>query len=304
MSTSRTREKADGELFKSTGIDDNATSTAITIDASENVGIGTATTYGKATIEHAKGINNGLTLAVSDATANDNITGIQFSTNSVVSRPRAAIYSKSVTSQGVAGWGADLIFATRGAPDASTISESDARMRIDSGGNVTVNNGNLVIGTNGKGIDFSANADSSATGASTTSELLDDYEEGTWTPAYTGSSTSGQTYSAQEGSYTKIGRVVHIQAWVKVTNKGTMGGPIRISGFPFTVSPTNQCAVSIGYTNGYNLTAGNNLQLWAYSDSFVYLFQAGGTNNSAHITTGDLDTEVWTAIGGTYHTNA
>ena len=138
MSTSRTREKADGELFKSTGIDDNATSTAVTIDASENVGIGTATTYGKATIEHAKGINNGLTLAVSDATANDNITGIQFSTNSVVSRPRAAIYSKSVTSQGVAGWGADLIFATRGAPDASTISESDERMRINSSGNVGI----------------------------------------------------------------------------------------------------------------------------------------------------------------------
>jgi len=44
--------------------------------------------------------------------------------------------------------------------------------------------------------------------------------------------------------------------------------------------------------------------LWAYSDNFVYLFQAGGTNNSAHITTGDLDTEVWTAFGGTYHTNA
>ena len=42
MSTSRTREKADGELFKSTGIDDNATSTAVTIDASENVGIGTS----------------------------------------------------------------------------------------------------------------------------------------------------------------------------------------------------------------------------------------------------------------------
>ena len=141
-------------------------------------------------------------------------------------------------------------------------------------------------------------------GDTAAANALDDYEEGTWTPAYTGSSTSGQTYSAQEGSYTKIGRVVHIQAWVKVTNKGTMSGPIRISGFPFTVSPTNQSAISIGYTNGYNLTAGNNLQLWAYSDSFVYLFQAGGTNNSAHITTGDLDTEVWTAIGGTYHTNA
>ena len=41
MSTSRTREKADGELFKSTGIDDNATSTAVTIDANENVLVGT-----------------------------------------------------------------------------------------------------------------------------------------------------------------------------------------------------------------------------------------------------------------------
>ena len=42
MTKSATREAADGELFKSTGIDDNATSTAVTIDASENVGVGTA----------------------------------------------------------------------------------------------------------------------------------------------------------------------------------------------------------------------------------------------------------------------
>ena len=46
MSTSRTREKADGELFKSTGIDDNATSTAVTIDASENVLVGKTTIAG------------------------------------------------------------------------------------------------------------------------------------------------------------------------------------------------------------------------------------------------------------------
>jgi len=161
--------------------------------------------------------------------------------------------------------------------------------------------GGVKIATTATGVAVTGGIAIGGTGAANT---LSDYETGTWTPAYTGSSTSGQTYSAQEGSYTKIGRVVHIQAWVKVTNKGTIGGPIRISGFPFTVHPSNQSSVSIGYTNGYNLTAGNNLQLWAYSDNFVYLFQAGGTNNSAHITTGDLDTEVWTAIGGTYHTNA
>jgi hypothetical protein len=232
--------KATVANFTSTGIDDNATSTAITIDASENVGIGTATTYGKATIEHAKGINNGLTLAVSDATANDNITGIQFSTNSVVSRPRAAIYSKSVTSQGVAGWGADLIFATRGAPDASTISESDASMRIDPGGNVTVNTGNLVIGTNGKGIDFSSNADSSATGASTTSELLDDYEEGTWTPtlAFSGNSVS-VTYGIRGGTYTKVGRLVTGSLRVQLTDKGSSNGDAQITGLPYVCSSGN-----------------------------------------------------------------
>ena len=51
MSTSRTREKADGELFKSTGIDDNATSTAVTIDANENVGVGTASPSARFEVE-------------------------------------------------------------------------------------------------------------------------------------------------------------------------------------------------------------------------------------------------------------
>jgi len=113
----------------------------ITEDASGNVGIGTSTLYGKTTIEHGTGINNGLTLSVSDATANGNITGIQFSTNSVVSRPRAAIYSESVDSQGIAGWGADLVFATRSAPDSSTISTADERLRIDSSGNILTGSG-------------------------------------------------------------------------------------------------------------------------------------------------------------------
>ena len=44
-------------------------------------------------------------------------------------------------------------------------------------GDVTLSNGNLVIGTSGKGIDFSA------TPGTGTSELLTDYEEGDWTPA-------------------------------------------------------------------------------------------------------------------------
>ena len=50
------------------------------------------------------------------------------------------------------------------------------------GGDVTISNGNLVMGTSGKGIDFSATSNSSGTMGS---ELLNDYEEGTWTPTLT-----------------------------------------------------------------------------------------------------------------------
>ena len=98
-------------------------------------------------------------------------------------------------------------------------------------GDATVNNGNIVIGTNGKGIDFSANADSSATGASTTSELLDDYEEGTWTPADAG----GGTLNVTNASYTKIGNVVNLSAYILFTGVGSNNTAIQINGLPFTI---------------------------------------------------------------------
>ena len=65
---------------------------------------------------------------------------------------------------------------------------STARFRIDNNGNCTINDGNLVIGTAGHGIDFSATSDATHTAVtsgaqpSTDSEVLSDYEHGTWTP--------------------------------------------------------------------------------------------------------------------------
>lgn len=92
-------------------------------------------------------------------------------------------------------------------------------------GNVQISTGNIVIGTAGKGIDFSA--DPSAPGM--TSELLDDYEEGTWTPTFGGSTT----YYGQQGTYTKVGRVVYIDGFVHIDINGT-GSQNTISGLPFT----------------------------------------------------------------------
>ena len=72
--------------------------------------------------------------------------------------------------------------------------------------------GNLVIGTSGKGIDFSIVADSSATGASTNSEILDCYEEGTWTPAIM--LTTGNVTLSEAFNYTKVGRLVTLRGYI------------------------------------------------------------------------------------------
>ena len=99
-------------------------------------------------------------------------------------------------------------------------------------GDVTLSTGNLVIGTAGKGIDFSATSQA----AGMTSELLADYEEGTWTPAVEfGGLSVGVTYgSTRQGTYTKVGRAVTIQCQVVLTSKGSSTGQMSVSGLPFT----------------------------------------------------------------------
>ena len=105
-------------------------------------------------------------------------------------------------------------------------------MRIDSAQNVTLAAGNLVIGTSGKGIDFSATA---GTG---TSELLADYEEGNWTPVAVGSTSAGTaTYTTQLGRYTKIGNRVFFNLRVSWTGH-TGTGDLLVSGLPFTSNST------------------------------------------------------------------
>lgn len=78
-----------------------------------------------------------------------------------------------------------------------------------SAGDVTVSTGNLVIGTSDKGIDFSVTANSSGT---MTSELLNDYEEGTWTATLTAGTTAPTTPITVTSKYTKIGRQVTVYA--------------------------------------------------------------------------------------------
>jgi hypothetical protein len=174
--------------FTSTGIDDNATSTAITIDASENVGIGTATPTSRLEVSDIASSTVPLRLDTSGGAG-----------NSV--RPQISMFTSGSTN----GYHISTIRSNVSTDPYGLVFTENAteRMRIDSAGDVTVSDGNLVIGTSGKGIDFSATSDGSGT---MTSEVLDDYETGTWTP--TNGTFSTWTTPTFDATYTKIGRLV------------------------------------------------------------------------------------------------
>jgi hypothetical protein len=130
-------------------------------------------------------------------------------------------------------------------------------MQIDSSGNVSITTGNLILDS-GAGIDFSDTAD--ATGM--TSELLDDYEEGTWTPVVRGSGTAG-TYelSSSYAYYTKVGRLVTIHLSIGLDDPITGGGSgyTQITGLPYAKASgfhTTAVVNSIGfdYTGDYLIT--------------------------------------------------
>ena len=100
--------------------------------------------------------------------------------------------------------------------------------------NFTISDGNLVIGTNGHGIDFSASEGGNHTGDS----VLNDYETGTWTPTMTQGYTS-ITYVDQKGRYLKIGDLVYLQFRVGLSAGTTQGSSYGISVGPLPFTPSN-----------------------------------------------------------------
>jgi hypothetical protein len=83
---------------------------------------------------------------------------------------------------------------------------------------------------NGKGIDFSATSDASGM----TSELLDDYEEGSWTPA----SKNAGSFTSPTGRYVKIGQQVTVWCYIPVVTDITSSSNFEISGLPYTATST------------------------------------------------------------------
>jgi len=122
------------------------------------------------------------------------------------------------------------------------------------------------------GIQF--NGDTAAANA------LDDYEEGTWTPVFIGTSTAGTpTYNTngQAGKYTKVGNQVTAWAYLDVTALGGAAGNINITGLPFPISNTGFGAsgISTGHADG---TLGNSVRAY-HNTTFLEL-----RNNNSVVT--------------------
>lgn len=129
--------------------------------------------------------------------------------------------------------------------------------------------GNLAF-VSGKGIDFSATA---GTG---TSELFDDYEEGTWTPTVTPATGSFTTVTVNYATYVKVGGIVHVSARYTLTDIGTGSGSMNIAGFPYTLSSGQGNIEFVGrHVNTGDLMSGQ------FSGSIFSFEKYDGTSSTA-----------------------
>jgi hypothetical protein len=118
--------------------------------------------------------------------------------------------------------------------------------------------------------------------ASANANTLDDYEEGTWTPVIGGTGgESGQTYANQVGKYIKVGKLVHVQCYPTLTNKGTITTGVVIKGLPFVSENTSlQYAVAALFWQDIASAAVAMTGLVRPNTSQIELFYAGAATTN------------------------
>ena len=123
-------------------------------------------------------------------------------------------------------------------------------------GAVSAGGASNISFNNGNGIDFSASEGANATSGES---ILDDYEQGTWT--ITDETSDGVTFTSQDNTYTKVGRLVFITAKFNFPNSGLSGAAMKMGGIPFPITGRSSAVVSKaadvtnggGYANGVQL---------------------------------------------------
>jgi len=245
------------ELSSTPGIVDNSNATAITIDSSENVGIGITnpSDYYAENLVVAAADEGGITIE-SGATEKTYLMFAQGTSGQ--SAYRGFIGYDHNTSLEI------MNVASSGVLNFITGSGQTERMRITAAGALQLsdvnspNDINTAIYSNSDVLEFEAFGTNGAiafsTGSSVTEAMrilstggitfngdtaqanaLDDYEEGTFTPAFVSPGT-GAVYSFQLGTYRKVGSVVTVTIYLQLSTVGTGAGNIAVTGLPFATS--------------------------------------------------------------------
>ena len=186
-------------------------------------------------------------------------------------------------------------------PDANwTAARTDAAQSFT--GDQTLSTGNIIQGTAAKGINFTANTPA----AGMTSQLMNWYEEGTWTPTYGGSvSNPTVTYNSQSGKYVRVGKLVFVECFLSTDAVSGGSGNILIRGLPFAGSGTG-AGGSVNYALDFT-TAAPDTGFVPDTASFIYLtYEVSATQRSevpiANLTTGG-NNKNYLYFSGTYITS-
>ena len=228
--------------------------TAVTIDTSQNVGVGTTSPSSPIDV-----VSNSSAVGITLRGRSSESTGKINFVNNANSTTYAALQTNS---------GEFSVNAVANIP-INFYTNNTSRMTLNT-------SGSLVFATSGQGVQFT---NSSAL----TNSTLNDYETGTWTPtltSYTNSYTS-VSYTRQYGRYTKIGNLVYAMFDMATSGQtvGSATSDLLIAGFPFTMANTgvaDSYSGSIGFSNGLATSCSGLLQASAFNR--VYLgVTSGGT---------------------------
>ena len=166
-----------------------------------------------------------------------------------------------------------------------TVSTANGLVSPTFSGNVTLSNGNLVQGTAGKGVNFTANTPT----AGMTTQLLNNYEEGTWTPVPSKSSAGAITGSiVSYGKYIRVGNLVTLFCDVSINSISAQGsGLTSISGIPFTAARSYIGVGALGYNSAFLTVV--MASCYAHSNGNIYFHESLNTDSNS--------TADWKAVG-------
>ena len=164
---------------------------------------------------------------------------------------------------------------------------------------------NLLFDASSKGVYLGV---TSATAAN----LLDDYEEGTWTPDLQfGGAKVGILYSALDGHYIKVGNKVTVSAVLELSSKGSSSGSLEIYGLPFTVADTlaGTSLDNHGFVGFYDNVASSAVYNMGVatpaSSTKMYLYHASssGGSMSGNMDNGDVNDNFSIRLSAVYFTS-